>query len=91
MHRRIRERDENALLDCFDRFGALVLCALLHRTGDRQTAEQLTVRAFTLLWSEPERYTPQHWPMSLQLLLEAGGVLEAGFRHTPDGGSDRPS
>ncbi len=82
LHRRIRERDAAALLDCLDRFGALVFCALFHVTGDVPLTEDLTEQAFVSLWRSPNSFDPRHGPMSLQLLGATLSVLRRATRST---------
>lgn len=73
LHRRLCDRDERALLECFDRFGPLVFWALCQRTGDRVRAEDLTEALFARLWKDPAAFAPEQGPMAFQLLQRQRG------------------
>ncbi len=68
LHARIVDRDESALLECFDRFGHVVYCALREATRDPALAEDLTEQLFVLLWRDAKRFHPNQGPIALQLL-----------------------
>ncbi len=68
LHARIIDRDESALLECFDRFGHVVYCALREATRDPALAEDLTEQLFVLLWRDAKRFHPNQGPIALQLL-----------------------
>lgn len=68
LHERVVQRDELALLECFDRVADLVYCMALARTGDQASAEALTEAVFLALWRDPAAFSPSHGPLGLQLL-----------------------
>ena len=73
---RVVQRDEAALLECFDRAGQLVYCMALARTGDQASAEELTEAVFVTLWRDPAAFSSSGGPLGLQLLrwMTAGRV-----------------
>ena len=83
LHRRICAGDESALLECLDRFGPVVYCALLRLTDDIRLTEDLTERGFVSLWRSPEAFDPRSGPMALQLLAALSSAAGAP-RGAPD-------
>ena len=78
LHERVVQRDEAALLECFDRTADLVYCMALARTGDQASAEDLTEAVFVALWRDPAAFSPSHGPLVLQLLRRmAAGLVSA--------------
>ncbi|HWC11219.1 MAG TPA: hypothetical protein VG455_08355 [Acidimicrobiales bacterium] len=78
LHERVVQRDESAVLECFDRAGDLLYCMALARTGDQASAEALTEAAFVALWRDPAAFPPSQGPLGLQLLRR----MAAGPRPT---------
>ena len=68
LHARVVQRDESALLQCFDRIGHLVYCTALLCTGSRTSAEELTEAMFVRFWRDPRAFPPSGGPLSLQLI-----------------------
>lgn len=68
LHERVVQRDEAALLQCFDRIGDLVYCSALLSTGSRTAAEELTEAIFVGFWRDPRAFPPSRGPLSLQLI-----------------------
>ncbi len=68
LHHRILERDQSALLECFDRLADVVYCASLWEAGDPVAAEEATERAFVELWARPHDFDPGRGPLVLQLV-----------------------
>ena len=87
LHRRICAGDESALLECLDRFGHVVYCALFRLTDDIRLTEDLTERAFVSLWRSPETFDPRRGPMALQLLAVLSPAAGAR-RGAPDPSTD---
>lgn len=83
LHARIRAGDESALMECLDRFGPVVYCALLRATEDVALTEDLTERGFVSLWRSPTSFDPRRGPMALQLLAALASSVGAA-RRTPD-------
>lgn len=78
LYHRICARDEDALLECFDRFAPVVYCLLKQLTPEVSLIEDLTVRTFVSLWREPASFDPRRGPMALQLLATLPASLPGG-------------
>ncbi len=78
LHKRIVERDEEALLEYLDRSGHIVYCVALALTEDPGAAEDLTERLFLDLWQLPDGFNPRNGPMVLQLLKGMAARSPAG-------------
>lgn len=68
LHERVVQRDESALLQCFDRIGHLVYCVALSCTESHESAEELTEEMFVGYWQHPHDFPPARGPLSLQLI-----------------------
>ncbi len=76
LHERLLDRDERALLECFDRFGQVVYCLTLAETGDAILAEAVTERLFIDLWLRPQAFSPSRRPIGLQLVLAIADCVQ---------------
>jgi hypothetical protein len=87
------QRDESALLECFDRVGDLLYCMALARTGRPAVAEELTEAVFVALWRDPAAFPPSQGPLGLQLLRRmAAGLVSVPLNATTSPKlSQRPS
>jgi RNA polymerase sigma-70 factor, ECF subfamily len=54
----LRQRDEGALAQVYDRYGQAVYGLALRITGDTGAAEEISLDAFWHLWQHAERYDP---------------------------------
>ena len=75
LYERVVQRDESALLECLDRIGHLVYCMALARTGQRNSAEELTERLFVAYWRNPRTFEPSRGPLGLQFLCRMADEL----------------
>lgn len=80
LHERVVQRDESALLQCFDRVGHLVYCTALVCTGSRTSAEELTETMFVRFWRDPRAFPPSRGPLSLQLIRRMTADLALSAR-----------
>ena len=56
--RRLRNGDESALRELYDRYGSFVFGLALRVIGDRSAAEDVTQDVFVGLWEHPDRFDP---------------------------------
>ena len=87
LYERVLRRDASALLECVDRFGDLVYCVALARTGAQTSAEGLTEALFVAFWRHPEGFPQSDGPLGQQFLRRMGELLEPVSGH-PDPGVD---
>ena len=52
----LRQRDERALSELYDRYGQTVYAVALRVTGDAGAAEEISLDAFWQLWQQADRY-----------------------------------
>jgi RNA polymerase sigma factor (sigma-70 family) len=53
LHERLLARDDTALAECYDQYGALVYTVALRTTGNRSAADDVTQDVFIRLWTRP--------------------------------------
>jgi hypothetical protein len=81
LYERVVQRDESALLECFDRIGDAVYCIALLCTEGRASAEALTTAVFVRFWQHPQAFPPSDGPLALQLVRQMTADL-ADTSHT---------
>ena len=69
--RKVAQGDENALGELYDRYARLVFSVTLNMTGNRQTAEEITLDVFTRLWNKADTYRPELAKVSTWLVRMA--------------------
>jgi len=52
----LRQRDEHALAEVYDRYGRTVYALALRITGDAGAAEEISIDSFWQLWQQAERF-----------------------------------
>lgn len=60
----VSQKNEAALSELYDRYSRLLFSVALHMVGDRATAEEITLDAFTQVWEKAERYNPDRASLS---------------------------
>ena len=68
---RIRERDERALKEVYDRYAPSMLGIAIRVLQDRTLAEDVLQTVFVRLWTTPERFDPTRGPLRSYLFREA--------------------
>lgn len=68
--RRIQQKDEGALAELYDRYGALLFGLMLRMTGERGAAEELLQDVFLTVWRssaawDPARGSVQAWLVTI--------------------------
>jgi RNA polymerase sigma-70 factor (ECF subfamily) len=69
--RRIRDGDEGALGQFYDRYSALVYAVCLRVLGQTSDAEETTIDVFWEIWEKPNRYDEQRGTVVSYLLVLA--------------------
>jgi hypothetical protein len=78
LYERVVQRDESALLECFDRIGHVVYCVALLCSNGSPSAEELTERVFVRFWQDPRSFGPAHGPLAVQLIRRMTEDLSSG-------------
>ncbi len=78
LYARVVERDESALLECFDRIGHVVYCMALLCSDGRASAEELTETVFVRFWQDPQGFSPADGPLAVQLIRRMTEDLSSG-------------
>ncbi len=78
LYERVVQRDESALLECFDRIGHVVYCMALLCSDGRASAEELTETVFVRFWRDPRGFRPADGPLAVQLIRRMTGDLSSG-------------
>lgn len=78
LYERVVQRDESALLECFDRIGHVVYCMALLCSDGRASAEELTETVFVRFWQDPQGFCPTDGPLAVQLIRRMTKDLWSG-------------
>ncbi|HEX2042816.1 MAG TPA: hypothetical protein VHF24_09290 [Acidimicrobiales bacterium] len=79
LYERVVQRDESALLECFDRVGHVVYCMALLCSDGRASAEELTETVFVRFWQDPQGFGPAaDGPLAVQLIRRMTEDLASG-------------
>jgi RNA polymerase sigma-70 factor (ECF subfamily) len=89
LQQRLLARDDKALAECYDQYGALVYTVALRTTGDRTKADDVTQDVFLKLWTQPfdldlTRGTMRAWLGRVAHNRAVDVVRSEGSRHTTE-------
>lgn len=79
--RRVAQRDQNALLDLYTRYGNAVYALALRVLQQSALAEEVTQDVFLKLWQQPDRWNPGLGRFSSWLLTLARNASIDRLRH----------
>lgn len=65
--RLIAVENADSLGELYDRYNRLIFSLALNIIGDRQTAEEITLDVYTLVWKKAEQYRPERAKVSTWL------------------------
>jgi RNA polymerase sigma factor (sigma-70 family) len=71
LHAAVLERDDAALAEIYDRFGAAVFSIALRVLGDRELAQDVSQEVFLALWRAPQNYRSDRGSLGTWLMSAA--------------------